>query len=200
MQKSLTYTGWLWSQDCLYDMEKKKTTTAFGQLLGLYHAATSHLYFLYLSPYGATVRILFFQLDKQTALSSLGKCESKDALFVLCVKKKKGEKKKKAGPRLLVLQPKMSSWPCNKSHRVVMCLLITVQCIAVIHTLIYSLGPLCTQETHSAISSLSLLLLYLMHFFWPLLSRWRAGTPDPQKSTHLVKKYVVQVFGIWHSH
>lgn len=34
--------------------------------------------------------------------------------------------KKEAGARLLVLQLKMSSWPCNKSHRVVMCLLITV--------------------------------------------------------------------------
>lgn len=37
-----------------------KTTAAFGHLLGRYHAATSDLYFLYLSPFGATVWILFF--------------------------------------------------------------------------------------------------------------------------------------------
>lgn len=54
----------------------------------------------------------------------------------------------KKGPWLLVPQLKMSSWPCNKSHGVVMCLLITVRCLAVIHTLIYSLGPLHAPQTH----------------------------------------------------
>lgn len=79
-----------------------------------------------------------------------------------------------------------------------MCLLITVQCIAVIHTLIYSLGPLCTHETHSAISSLSLLLLYPNAFFFRLCYRdeEQALLIHKKKQHACLKKYVVQVFGI----
>lgn len=62
----------------------------------------------------------------------------KKNIQTIWTKKRKKEKKR---PWLLVLQLKMSSWPCNKSHGVVMCLLITLRCITVIHTLIYSPGP-----------------------------------------------------------
>lgn len=55
-------------------------------------------------------------------------------------KKEEREQKEEAGLWLFVLQLKMSSWPRNKSHGVVMCL-FTVRCIAAIHTLIFSPGP-----------------------------------------------------------
>lgn len=55
----------------------------------------------------------------------------------------------------------MSSRPCNKSHEVVMCLLITVRCIAVIHTLIYSPGPLHAPQTHFHFCYIALPLAYL---------------------------------------
>ncbi len=76
-----------------------------------------------------------------------------DLIEILCIeylgfekKNNKKQNKTKTGAWVLVLQLKMSFWPCNKSHGVVMCLLITVRCIAVIHTLIYSPGPLHTPK------------------------------------------------------
>lgn len=46
-----------------------------------------------LTPFSPSGWILLFLPDKQTALSSLGKCENKNAGFVLCVKKEKKRKK-----------------------------------------------------------------------------------------------------------
>ena len=115
------------------------------QTSSLYQAATSHPYFpiLYLCSFSWLDAPLF-----KTALSSLGKCRNKNAGFVHCVKKK--------GLWLLVPELKMSSRPCNKSHRAVMCLLITVRCLTVIHARLYSPGPL-----HPRPQTTPLLLLYL---------------------------------------
>lgn len=71
-----------------------------------------------LTPFSLGVWILLFLPDKQTALSSLGKCESKNAGFVLCVEK---NKKKKQTKEKTAKNPRTLD-PCPTTENVILAL------------------------------------------------------------------------------
>lgn len=104
-----------------------------------------------LTPFSPSGWILLFLPDKQTALSSLGKCENKNAGFVLCLKKNNN---KKQDPGSL-----SCSWKCHPgpaiNHMGLWCVYLLQWGASLSSTLLFTPLALCTPPKHTSISAIS---------------------------------------------
>lgn len=105
-----------------------------------------------LTPFSPSVWILLFLPDKQTALSSLGKCENKNAGFVLYVKNNNNEKQ---DPGTLSCSRKCHPGPAI-NHMGLWCVYLLQWGASLSSTLLFTPLALCTSSKHTSISAILL--------------------------------------------